>query len=182
MACFFRHYCCFYSILASNWALWIAIVDNMFGCLADFGCPIVSSCQLRCIPKQVRLWLTYVLIHSEVLAYRSLLQITFCLYYFVLPADNLFSLLAFLHFLSLCRQLQTLPQLVLSEEFVNNVAASLRAKINNTLLMAHDITLGNDFKLFFRVSIWSNIECVNYHTCDAYWIRSPNIPYYWNLN
>ncbi|XP_031742470.1 reticulon-like protein B16 isoform X2 [Cucumis sativus] len=39
------------------------------------------------------------------------------------------------------KQLQTLPQLVLSEEFVNNVAASLRAKINNTLLMAHDITM-----------------------------------------
>lgn len=51
------------------------------------------------------------------------------------------------------KQLQTLPQLVLSEEFVNNVAASFRAKINNTLLMAHEITLGNDFKLFFRMVI-----------------------------
>ncbi|KAG6578480.1 Reticulon-like protein B16 [Cucurbita argyrosperma subsp. argyrosperma] len=51
------------------------------------------------------------------------------------------------------KQLQTLPQLVLSEEFVDNVAASFRAKINNALLVAHDITLGNDFKLFFRMVI-----------------------------
>ncbi|GMN41170.1 hypothetical protein TIFTF001_010386 [Ficus carica] len=49
------------------------------------------------------------------------------------------------------RQPQTLPELVLSEEMVNNVAASFRVKINNVLLMAHDITLGKDFRLFFKV-------------------------------
>lgn len=54
--------------------------------------------------------------------------------------------------LSLNRQLQTLPELVLSEEMVNNAAASFRVKINNLLLMAHDITLGKDFRLFFKVS------------------------------
>lgn len=51
------------------------------------------------------------------------------------------------------RQLQTLPELVLSEEMVNNAAASFRVKINNVLLMAHDITLGKDFRLFFKVVI-----------------------------
>nr|GMD57742.1 reticulon-like protein B16 [Ipomoea batatas] len=48
------------------------------------------------------------------------------------------------------KQLQTLPQLVLSEEMVNNAAASFRVKINYMLLMAHDITLGKDFKLVFK--------------------------------
>ncbi|XP_059457774.1 reticulon-like protein B16 [Corylus avellana] len=51
------------------------------------------------------------------------------------------------------RQLQTLPELVLSEEMVNNAAASFRVKINNVLLMAHDITLGKDFRLFFKVVV-----------------------------
>lgn len=51
------------------------------------------------------------------------------------------------------RQLQTLPELVLSEEMVNNAAASFRVKINNVLHMAHDITLGKDFKLFFKVVV-----------------------------
>nr|GMD30345.1 reticulon-like protein B16 [Ipomoea batatas] len=51
------------------------------------------------------------------------------------------------------KQLQTLPQLVLSEEMVNNAAASFRVKINYMLLMAHDITLGKDFKLVFKVVI-----------------------------
>ncbi|XP_021297034.1 reticulon-like protein B16 [Herrania umbratica] len=51
------------------------------------------------------------------------------------------------------RQLQTLPELELSEEMVNNAAASFRVKINNVLLMAHDITLGKDFRLFFKVVI-----------------------------
>ncbi|KAL3524054.1 hypothetical protein ACH5RR_016888 [Cinchona calisaya] len=50
------------------------------------------------------------------------------------------------------RQLQSLPELVLSEEMVNNAAASFRAKMNYMLLMAHDITLGKDFKLFFKVA------------------------------
>ncbi|EOY20147.1 Reticulon family protein [Theobroma cacao] len=51
------------------------------------------------------------------------------------------------------RQLQTLPELELSEEMVNNAAASFRVKINNVLLMAHDITIGKDFRLFFKVVI-----------------------------
>ncbi|OMO89987.1 Reticulon [Corchorus olitorius] len=51
------------------------------------------------------------------------------------------------------RQLQTLPELVLSEEMVNDAAASFRVKINNVLLMAHDITLGKDFRLFFKVVV-----------------------------
>ncbi|KAL6977553.1 Reticulon-like protein B16, variant 2 [Sarracenia purpurea var. burkii] len=51
------------------------------------------------------------------------------------------------------KQLQTLPELVLSEEMVNNAAASFRVKINYALLMARDITLGKDFKLFFKVVI-----------------------------
>ncbi|KAL1814272.1 hypothetical protein DCAR_0626695 [Daucus carota subsp. sativus] len=49
--------------------------------------------------------------------------------------------------------LQSLPELVLSEEMVNNVAASFRVKINYVLLMAHDITLGKDFRLFFKVVV-----------------------------
>ncbi|CAN1353671.1 Reticulon-like protein B16 [Linum perenne] len=51
------------------------------------------------------------------------------------------------------RQPQSLPELVVSEEMVNSVAASFRVKINNMLLMAHEITLGKDFRLFFKVSI-----------------------------
>ncbi|ONK67946.1 uncharacterized protein A4U43_C05F5500 [Asparagus officinalis] len=49
------------------------------------------------------------------------------------------------------KQLKPLPELVLSEEMVNNAAASFRGKMNNMLLMAHDITLGKDFRLFFQV-------------------------------
>ncbi|XP_044462341.1 reticulon-like protein B16 isoform X4 [Mangifera indica] len=48
---------------------------------------------------------------------------------------------------------QTLPELVLSEEMVNNAAASFRVKINNVLHMAHDITVGKDFRLFFQMVI-----------------------------
>ncbi|GAV62495.1 Reticulon domain-containing protein [Cephalotus follicularis] len=51
------------------------------------------------------------------------------------------------------KQVQTLPELVLSEEMVNNAAASFRVKINNVLLMAHDVTLGKDFRLFFKVVV-----------------------------
>lgn len=50
------------------------------------------------------------------------------------------------------RQVPVLPELILSEEMVNNAAASFRAKVNYMLLMAHDITLGKDFRLFFKVS------------------------------
>ncbi|KAL3650341.1 hypothetical protein CASFOL_006744 [Castilleja foliolosa] len=48
------------------------------------------------------------------------------------------------------KQLQTLPELVLSEEIVNNAASSFRVKVNYMLLMAHDITLGKDFRIFFK--------------------------------
>ncbi|XP_010552913.1 PREDICTED: reticulon-like protein B16 isoform X2 [Tarenaya hassleriana] len=51
------------------------------------------------------------------------------------------------------KQPKSLPELVLSEEMVNSSAASFRAKLNNFLLLAHDITVGNDFKLFFKVVI-----------------------------
>lgn len=51
------------------------------------------------------------------------------------------------------RQPQTLPELVVSEDMVTSTAASFRAKINHMLLMAHDITLGKDFSLFFKVVI-----------------------------
>ncbi|KAJ8771165.1 hypothetical protein K2173_023490 [Erythroxylum novogranatense] len=51
------------------------------------------------------------------------------------------------------KQPQSLPELVVSEEMVNNAAASFRVKINNVLLMAHDITLGKDFRVFFQVVV-----------------------------
>ncbi|KAA8539495.1 hypothetical protein F0562_026187 [Nyssa sinensis] len=51
------------------------------------------------------------------------------------------------------KQPHRLPELVLSEEMVNNAAASFRVKINYVLLMAHDITFGNDFRLFFKVMV-----------------------------
>ncbi|XP_028124388.1 reticulon-like protein B16 isoform X2 [Camellia sinensis] len=51
------------------------------------------------------------------------------------------------------KHLRTLPELVLSEEMVINAAASFRVKINYVLLLAHDITLGRDFRLFFKVVI-----------------------------
>ncbi|PWA71268.1 Reticulon [Artemisia annua] len=49
------------------------------------------------------------------------------------------------------KPVQGLPELVLSEEMVNYAAASFRIKVNYMLLMAHDITLGKDFRLFFTV-------------------------------
>ncbi|XP_054796729.1 reticulon-like protein B16 isoform X2 [Prosopis cineraria] len=52
------------------------------------------------------------------------------------------------------KQPPALPELVVSEEMVNNAAASLRVKINNVLLMAHDITLGKDFRVFFKVVVF----------------------------
>ncbi|GAB4827693.1 hypothetical protein Ancab_034579 [Ancistrocladus abbreviatus] len=51
------------------------------------------------------------------------------------------------------KQLEELPELVLSEEMVNYVASSFRVKINSILMMAHDITLGKDFRLFFMVVV-----------------------------
>eukprot|EP01018_Ginkgo_biloba_P002360 Gb_33890 [translate_table: standard] len=44
-----------------------------------------------------------------------------------------------------------LPELELSEEMVNNAAASIRVRINYALAVAHDIALGKDLKLFFKV-------------------------------
>ncbi|XP_006650052.1 reticulon-like protein B16 [Oryza brachyantha] len=49
------------------------------------------------------------------------------------------------------RQPRPLPELVLSEEMVSNAASSFRVKVNNMLMIAHDITLGKDFRLFFQV-------------------------------
>lgn len=40
---------------------------------------------------------------------------------------------------------------------VNSTAASLRVKINYALLTAHYITLGKDFRLFFKVGV---INCL----------------------
>ncbi|KAK9189662.1 hypothetical protein WN943_018261 [Citrus x changshan-huyou] len=51
------------------------------------------------------------------------------------------------------KQLESLPELEVSEEMVNNAAASFRVKINYLLLMAHDITVGKDFRLFFQVGV-----------------------------
>ncbi|KAJ1399688.1 Reticulon [Sesbania bispinosa] len=51
------------------------------------------------------------------------------------------------------KQPPTLPELVVSEEMVNNVAASFRVKINNVLHIAHDITIGKDFRIFFKVVV-----------------------------
>ncbi|XP_050210466.1 reticulon-like protein B16 [Mercurialis annua] len=51
------------------------------------------------------------------------------------------------------KQPHSLPELVLSEEMVHNAAASFRVKINSVLLMAHDITIGKDFRLFFKVVV-----------------------------
>ncbi|KAI9156145.1 hypothetical protein LWI28_001281 [Acer negundo] len=36
---------------------------------------------------------------------------------------------------------------------VNNAAASFRVKVNYLLFVAHDITLGKDFRLFFQVVV-----------------------------
>ncbi|XP_021737944.1 reticulon-like protein B16 [Chenopodium quinoa] len=54
------------------------------------------------------------------------------------------------------RQLEELPELELSEDLVTSAAASFRVKVNYFLLMAHDITLGKDFRLFFKVvaALW----------------------------
>lgn len=52
------------------------------------------------------------------------------------------------------KSLCPLPELVLSEEMVNNAAASFRVKVNNMLLVAHDIAHGKDFRSFFQVVIF----------------------------
>ncbi|XP_020597252.1 reticulon-like protein B16 [Phalaenopsis equestris] len=50
--------------------------------------------------------------------------------------------------------LKPLPELVLSEEMVNNAAASFRVRVNNMLLVAHDIAHGKDFRSFFQVVVF----------------------------
>ncbi|KAK8946510.1 Reticulon-like protein B16 [Platanthera zijinensis] len=52
------------------------------------------------------------------------------------------------------KSLSPLPELVLSEEMVNNAAASFRVKVNNMLLVAHDIAHGKDFRSFFQVVVF----------------------------
>ncbi|KAG0481118.1 hypothetical protein HPP92_011976 [Vanilla planifolia] len=52
------------------------------------------------------------------------------------------------------KSLKPLPELLLSEEMVNNTAASFRVKVNNMLLVAHDIAVGKDFRSFFQVVIF----------------------------
>ncbi|KAL2897889.1 Reticulon-like protein B16 [Bienertia sinuspersici] len=54
------------------------------------------------------------------------------------------------------RPLEELPELELSEDLVTSSAASFRVRVNYFLLMAHDITLGKDFRLFFKVvaALW----------------------------
>ncbi|KAJ4764285.1 Reticulon-like protein [Rhynchospora pubera] len=49
------------------------------------------------------------------------------------------------------KQSKPVPELVVSEEMVNSTAATFRARVNSTLMIAHEITLGKDFKLFFQV-------------------------------
>lgn len=52
------------------------------------------------------------------------------------------------------KRLLEIPELELSEEMIMNAAASFRAKVNYALLMAHDITLGKDFRLFSKVVVF----------------------------
>jgi len=46
-----------------------------------------------------------------------------------------------------------LPELELSEDMVNGTAASIRSRINFLLMVAHDIALGKDPKLFLKVAV-----------------------------
>ncbi|KAJ4833196.1 Reticulon-like protein B16 [Turnera subulata] len=70
------------------------------------------------------------------------------------------------------KQPLSLPELELSEEMVNNAAASFRVKINNVLLMAHDITLGKDFRVFFKVGISQHRICVDCNVVICLWLFS----------
>ncbi|PIA39759.1 hypothetical protein AQUCO_02600312v1 [Aquilegia coerulea] len=45
-----------------------------------------------------------------------------------------------------------LPDLQLSEEFINEAAAFIRSRINALLLVSRDICLGKDSKMFFKVA------------------------------
>lgn len=47
-----------------------------------------------------------------------------------------------------------LPQLQLSEEMVNEMAASIRSRVNALLSVSQDISLGKDSRLFFKVAAY----------------------------
>ena len=49
------------------------------------------------------------------------------------------------------------PELSLSEEFVTNIARSVRIELNKAMGVARDVALGKDFKLFLKVCIFSLI-------------------------
>ncbi|KAG7580995.1 Reticulon [Arabidopsis suecica] len=91
-------------------------------------------------------------IHARVSAFRKRCALLFTSLFHI-------SLLFFLLLISttcylvISRQSHSLPELVLSEEMVNSAAASFRIKLNHLLVMAHDVTVGNDFRLFFKVVI-----------------------------
>ncbi|EPS71461.1 hypothetical protein M569_03301, partial [Genlisea aurea] len=75
---------------------------------------------------------------------------------FLTLSSDVFLLLVLLLFLRANytrKHVAALPELVVSEEMINNAAASFRVKLNYLLLMAHDITLGKDFRPFFKVVI-----------------------------
>ncbi|KAL2335509.1 hypothetical protein Fmac_016722 [Flemingia macrophylla] len=46
-----------------------------------------------------------------------------------------------------------LPELSVSEEMVYDVAAFFRVKLNYVLLLAHEITVGKDFRTFIKVVV-----------------------------
>ncbi|KAJ0028479.1 hypothetical protein Pint_35251 [Pistacia integerrima] len=56
-------------------------------------------------------------------------------------------------FFLLNRPAPPLPELYLSEETVNEVAAFVRTHVNDLLSVSHDIALGKDSRLFFKVAV-----------------------------
>ncbi|XP_044461163.1 reticulon-like protein B12 [Mangifera indica] len=52
------------------------------------------------------------------------------------------------------RPVPPLPELYLSEEKVNEVAAIVRTHVNDLLCVSQDIALGKDSKLFFKVAVF----------------------------
>lgn len=47
-----------------------------------------------------------------------------------------------------------LPELHLSEEMVNEMATFIRLRVNTLLSVSHDIALGKDSRLFFKVAVY----------------------------
>lgn len=115
------------------------------------GLPFISACCDVLLILVVMLFL-----RANYAAYRKKYDHLPFSYVFVVKLSSSFECCNKMAFCSCIfpRRLPTLPELVLTEEMVNNAAASFRAKINYVLLMAHDITLGRDFKLFFKVSCY----------------------------